>query len=77
MRICSLVDTRKIEWRQAMANDKVIILLEPGKWLDGYGGGNEWESTFFKNFAWKMLRKEAERRLINIKNTFPNARIDE
>lgn len=42
-------------------------------WLDGYGGGIDWEWTAERKTAWRLRKEEAERKLALIRKHFPNA----
>lgn len=46
-------------------------------WLDGYGGGIDWEWTRDRKAAWRLRKDEAERKLALVKNVFPEAMIVE
>ena len=42
-------------------------------WLDGYGGGIDWEWTADRKTAWRLRKEEAERKLTMVRKQFPNA----
>lgn len=46
-------------------------------YLDGYNGGSEWEFTPDRDRAWPMTLNEAERKLAQLKEIFPDALISE
>ena len=43
------------------------------EWLDGYGGGIDWEWTTDRRTAWRLRKEEGERKLLIIRKHFPNA----
>ena len=54
---------------------RYLIQKDPAKseWLDGYGGGIDWEWTADRKTAWPLRKEEAERKLRVICKHFPNA----
>jgi len=42
-------------------------------WLDGYGGGIDWEWTADRKTAWRLWKVEADHRLKLVRNQFPDA----
>lgn len=54
---------------------RYLIQQSPQKqlWLDGYGGGIDWEWTAERKTAWRLRKEEAERKLALIRKHFPEA----
>ena len=54
---------------------RYLIQQSPQKqsWLDGYGGGIDWEWTADRKTAWRLRKEEAERKLKLVRNQFPDA----
>lgn len=54
---------------------RYLIQQSPQKqlWLDGYGGGIDWEWTAERKTAWPLRKEDAERKLALIRKHFPEA----
>lgn len=52
-----------------------LIEIEPGTYLDGSNGGDDWETTTNKKTAWHMKEVEATKRLWQVSKKYPTSKV--